>query len=515
VSAPAGLAAAEQVIRSSGAAARIEALLPAGVRPRQLSVRVLLAGMCLTQADGRPAHLTRVHQALISLPGDDQRRPGIVTDWKHGPHQLTYRQVERTFALVADALAKDEPDGLPSAQLQAACDDLLEASIPGQHKTASTALAVDWTDMETFSRPPPRGTSDCADPEASWGHRKDNRLHRDDELSCGYYLSAAIMMPAEHGPPVPEYARRITVSTCRQDPVPAFVPVLTALPAAGIALGDILADSGYAYRVPANWAIPLRAAGAQLIQDLHPADRGPHGTHHGAIISNGDLYCPAAPRTLLDLGPLARDATREQAASHDTATAELARHKLCKITAGDQDGYHRVMCPAAMGKIRCPLRPQSMTLDRDRPEILTPPQDPPACCTQQTLTVPPGHPGQDRAGTRLPLRPMAALLRPPHRRRTRLRHPQGPRRQPHHPRLVPPHEPGPPAAVHHLPDHHPQPAHHHRMGQTPGSRRPPRRRRTPAQNPPPAPQDPDPPRHRTAVTRTRHPAPPPRTRPPA
>ena len=48
------------------------------------------------------------------------------------------------------------------------------------------------------------------------------------------------------------------------------------------------------------------------------------------------------------------------------------------------------MCPAVMGKIRCPLRPASMTLDRDRPEILTPPQDPPACCTQQTLTVPPG-----------------------------------------------------------------------------------------------------------------------------
>jgi hypothetical protein len=47
------------------------------------------------------------------------------------------------------------------------------------------------------------------------------------------------------------------------------------------------------------------------------------------------------------------------------------------------------MCPAIMGKIRCPLRPQSLTLGRDRPEILTPPEDPPACCTQQTLTVPP------------------------------------------------------------------------------------------------------------------------------
>jgi hypothetical protein len=384
------LAALEEIIGRSGVAPRIEALLPAGVRARQLSVRALLAGMCLTQADGRPAHLTRVHQALTSLPEAEQQRLGIITDWKHGPHQLTCRQTEPTFALVTAALAKDGPGGLPSVLLAAACDDLVEASIPQEHKNTSTALAVDWTDMETFSRPPPKGTRDCADPEASWGHRKDNRLHRDDELSCGYYLSAAIMMPEEHGPPVPEYIRRITLSSCRCDPVPAFVPVLTALPAAGIPLGDILADSGYAYRIPANWAIPLRTAGASLIQDLHPADRGPHGTHHGAIISNGSLYCPAAPRTLLDPGPLARDATREQATSHDTRTAELARYKLSRLTSDDEDGYHRVMCPAAMGKIRCPLRPASMTLDRDRPEILTPPPDPPACCTQQTLTIPPG-----------------------------------------------------------------------------------------------------------------------------
>jgi hypothetical protein len=30
-----------------------------------------------------------------------------------------------------------------------------------------------------------------------------------------------------------------------------------------------------------------------------------------------------------------------------------------------------------------------MTLDRNRPQILAPPEHPPACCTQQTITVPP------------------------------------------------------------------------------------------------------------------------------
>jgi hypothetical protein len=48
-----------------------------------------------------------------------------------------------------------------------------------------------------------------------------------------------------------------------------------------------------------------------------------------------------------------------------------------------------VACPAATGKIRCPLRPASMRLDRDRPEILQPPEHPQACCVQQTITVPP------------------------------------------------------------------------------------------------------------------------------
>jgi hypothetical protein len=383
------LAVFETVIDASGVALRIEALLPTGVRRRQLMVRTLLAGMCLAAADHRPAHLTRVHQALTSLPGDDQRRLGVTADWKNGPHLLTYRQTEYTFGLVADAVGKDEPDGLPSDSLQHICDTLLEASIPGQFKDTSTSLAVDWTDMESFSRPPPRGTRDCADPEASWGHRKNNLLRSQDELFYGYYLSAGVMVPQENGPAVPELARRATASSPRHDPVRALAPVLTAMPARGIPLGDILDDSGYAHRDAEAWAIPLRAAGAALVQDLHPHDRGPKGTHQGAVISNGNLYCPQAPRPLLELGPLARTATSQQAAGHDRKTAELALYKLGRLTSDDQDGYHRVQCPAAAGKIRCPLRPASMTLDRDRPEILQPPGHPQACCTQQTITVPP------------------------------------------------------------------------------------------------------------------------------
>jgi hypothetical protein len=224
----------------------------------------------------------------------------------------------------------------------------------------------------------------------------------------GYYLSAAVMASEENGPPVPELARRMTLCSCALDPARALVPVPQKMPADGIPLGDLLADSGYSHRVPADWAVPLRQAGAALIQDLHPSDRGPQGTSHGAVVANGNLYCPQTPPALLLLGPLPPGARPEQTTAHDQQTAELARHKLGTHTASDADGYHRVTCPAVAGKIRCPLRPQSMTLDRDRPEILSAPQHPPACCTQQTITIGPGVPAKPGRNTTTRQRPGGA-----------------------------------------------------------------------------------------------------------
>jgi hypothetical protein len=209
--------------------------------------------MMLALADRRPAHLTEVHAALTALPAADQWRLGVMQEWKTGPHQLTYRQAERTCGLITRALKKDEPDGTPSAALAAVLDDLLEASIPPGHKTTSASLAADWTDVESFSRPPHHGSTACADPEASWGHRTTNLPGPKGEMFFGYYLSAATMTRDEDGPPVPELTRRITLSSCHADPVRALTPVLARMPAAGIPLRDILADSGYAHRDAAAW----------------------------------------------------------------------------------------------------------------------------------------------------------------------------------------------------------------------------------------------------------------------
>ena len=387
---PPSLAAFETIVNESGVAARLEALLPLGVRPRQLSVRTLLLGILLALADGRPAHLSRVHAALLALGEVERRRLGsVVVEWKCGPHLLSYRQTEYTMRLIEGVLHKETPDGEPSDVLSRLVDDLIEASIPAEYKEATSALAVDWTDVESFARPPLKVGGQTADPEASWGHRRGNGPGQKDELFYGSYLQLATMVREEGAEAVPELVRRLLLTSCHVDPPPAFVPVLEKMVTSGVALGDVLNDSGYAHRVPGHWALPLRALGADLVMDLHPHDRGTQGTFVGAICFNGNLYCPATPRALFTLEPLSRGAGDAETEAHDGRSAELARYKLGPITADDADGFHRVACPAVLGKVRCPRRAASMALSAAHPEILTAPEEPPTCCTQKTLTVPP------------------------------------------------------------------------------------------------------------------------------
>ena len=151
----------------------LEAALPIGVRPRQLSVRTLLVGMLGTLAEGHQnAHLSSVHAVLVGLGEEDQERLSVRVEWKGGAHTLTYRQVEYTIHVLERALSKDTPEGAPSPRLQAFCDRLLEASIPLVYKDATGAYAIDWTDAESFSRPPSEADGPCADPEAHFGHRR-------------------------------------------------------------------------------------------------------------------------------------------------------------------------------------------------------------------------------------------------------------------------------------------------------------------------------------------------------
>ena len=281
----ASLSELEELVDSSGVASILETALPKCGRPRQLPARTLLLGMLLATCDDRPAHLTRVHDALVVLPDIDKRRLSVTVTWRGGDHLVTYRQLEHMTRRLRSALRGD--NGKPSAALSLVVDGLLEASVPDCYKDISADLAVDWTDHETFARPASPGDLPSADPDAAWGHRKGDGPGQSDELFYGYYLQFATMVGEVGKEPVPELVRRMLLSSARVDPPPAFVEVLERLVASAVRLGDVLSDCGYSFRSPQHWAHRLRSLGASLVQDLHPADRGPKGTEGGAIIANG------------------------------------------------------------------------------------------------------------------------------------------------------------------------------------------------------------------------------------
>ena len=525
----------KEIIDISGVA-DIELLLPTGVRPRQLQVTTLLIGMTLAARAGREAFLTDVHTTLTALPEGVQRRLGVIARWADGEHRLTYRQVEYTFDRLTTALAKDTPDGTPSEQLHDVLDRLLEASVQVLGEPACSSYAVDWTDQETWSRPPPKKSADspepttvtatpandhdatpedhdpaastentttppptpsCADPEGSWGHRRGDAPGQHDETFYGYYLQAATTVNDEHGPPVPELARRMHLSSCDHDPPAAFVPALQRMHATGITITDLLVDSGYSYRVPETWALPLRQLGIDLTHDLHPNDRGPNGTHHGATCSNGRLYCPATPTTLLDITPLPRAASAEQTTIHDQQCAELARYKLSPITSHDPDGYHRASCPAAQGKLRCP-HPAAIADPPTRPAHRAHPARAPARVLHPTNDHRAAHrEHQNRAETRLPLTRAPRQLQPSHRRRTHLRHPHRPRDQRPLPRLVPTNGPHTNRAAHRHHADRPQHPRGRRVHRPPSREPATRSPRAPTQTPQTPPHhDPRPHRYR-------------------
>ena len=499
------LAVLEDIIDASGAAPAIEALLPAGVRRRQLTVRTLLRACMLTLADDRPAHLTRVHAALHRAargrPGPARRHRGL--EDRAAPAHLPAGRAHLPPG--RQGAGQGRPDGAPSGGPAVS----LRPPAGGQHPRRAQerqhgagggldrrGVLVPAAPARQHRMRRPRSRLGAPQLQPARPQRRDvlrllpvSRHHGRRGERPGRARAGPPDDPRRLRPgPGPRPGPRPAGDARSRHPARRHPGTTPATPTA----------------TPHAWAIPLRHAGAQLVQDLHPHDRGPRGTHHGAIIANGNLYCPATPHHCWNSARCRPAATPGDTAAHDQQTAELARHKLGRLTADDADGYHRVTCPAAAGKIRCPLRPDSMTAQpgpaRDpRPRPAT---RPPAAPSRPS----PSHPdvaAKTRQKHDYPSAAAPAVLRPAHRRRAHLLHHQRPRHHQHRPRLVPPHRPHPAHALARLPARRPQPAHPGRLRRPPGRQRPPRRRRAAAPNPQTAPHQPRHARRRPAIT-TRH-----------
>ena len=178
---------------------------------------------CCALADHRPAHLTRVHaRADHACPRPTSGRLGVTRGLEDRPAPA-HLPADRAHLRPGHRTRwpRTHPTACPRSPCAAICDDLLEAiASPASTRTPARRWPSTGPTWKPSPGPPPRGSSDCADPEASWGHRSGGGPGQDSELFFGYYPSAATMMREEHGPPVPELARRMTVSLLPPRPGP-------------------------------------------------------------------------------------------------------------------------------------------------------------------------------------------------------------------------------------------------------------------------------------------------------
>ena len=338
--------------------------MPKGGRPRQLCSRTVLLGVMLALDSGRPAHLEAAHRALSWLSVPDQLALQVIGGGRR--HVATYRQFEDTFSVMCRLI---DPSPVPSFQgvaeparrahlrswragvdekaaserLHRLVDALLEASVPEAYKRASSSLAVDWTDHETWAghgqeRTPSRRTT----PMRHGDMPSATRLGQKTACSSAttprwrrWSPTRAVTCPRAR-PPNRLAAPRLDPSAVMAEPCPH---------GRSDRAGDVFADCGYSI-VSRELGAALRRAGASLVMDLHPNDRGIRGTFEGAISANGQLYCPKTPCLLPASGRFAGVRERGDGRLRPTLCRARPDTGSPRSTAPDGDGYQRVCCPA-------------------------------------------------------------------------------------------------------------------------------------------------------------------------
>ncbi|MFH8564612.1 hypothetical protein [Streptomyces sp. NPDC017988] len=296
------------------------------------------------------------------------------------------------------------------------------------------SLAIDATPIRTYSRGRKTGGPELAtDPDAGWyvrdgdhrdpdtvaeairppakGARKPARatakgskktsLKKKAKYLFGYDAALVVTRDAQHdqvllddNTPNPNVLPAVVLGVSLDKPGhrPAYngLKTLSRLGRRGYRPGFLAGDLAYNNSDANEWQLPIRALGYRPVYDYRVDQLGVQAHTSGAILVEGTWYCPSMPQPLID-------ATKDLYAGHidrDTWTRLIAARRTYRLMAKENEdptGHQRRMCPAAAGKVQCPLKPWSLGRGIHLP-LVDPepsPTGPVQVCRQRSITVPP------------------------------------------------------------------------------------------------------------------------------
>ena len=321
----------------------------------------------------------------------------------------------------------DEQQATAHQRLTWVCNQIIEASLSNRNfrRQWKGSIAIDATPVKAFARPPRKIerkiVTHSAEPDGAWYIREAD--HRDQDLTpgpgqkapprkhlYGYELSLAVAVPSEPGPDHAMPYLSVSMAPLHKPGTQIASHAITALKSLhdrAHPAGLLAADRAYTNLKPNTFALPAKAYGYQPVIDYRLDQLGVQGHVDGAILVEGQLYCPSMPTTLIN-ATIDHRAGRIEPEIWTKRLKARQAYRLRPKGRPDHEGHIRMLCPAAGTRptARCELKTKSMSRQwlGNTPVQLEAAHasHPPKVCRQQTITVSPAD--TDRYGQHLTYR---------------------------------------------------------------------------------------------------------------
>lgn len=447
---PDRLRRAEYIIDESGVLDVLRSALrkdPRGCRYDEKKPRVILIGLLLSIETRRTGAIRKVVDLVYNdLPLDEQYRLGI-KDPATGKWLVTEHDFYNFTRKFNDRLAygPSVPDhsidehgvsrGITveereerHAAVQRICQVLLSTTFVGPDPTVfaidatgiwawckgrdpqkmsqltAEMIEVDSLAPDLIPLEPPAVPSDITievaerslyDPDAHWSFKTSKSGKT--EGFFGYHEHTLVQVPAsdDDRDDAPRLIRAFELTPASLDVVDVSLRLLDTVHD-GDSKRLLLADRLYHYSAFPRWWQPLHRRGWGLVHDLRKEEHGFVEYDRMRWVA-GHAHCPATPDTLGTIvRPAVDDKRKASREKFERAIKVREAHALVRHNLPDENGMHRVMCPALAGKVGCPLRagtvPTAQTFRLpliEKPPSASDPEGLPTCCTQKTVLVRP------------------------------------------------------------------------------------------------------------------------------